>query len=154
MDAVGAIPALPPARSGPPLPGVLRGAPRPLRVDPVRHRGLAVTPVPVNGPVGSAGWQITTSHGDEGVFDGVLVANGHLWSPKIPTVPGTFDGKTLHSVEYRNLSDIEGDRVLVVGAGNSGCDIAVDLAQHRLEVDVVMRKGIRFQPKTYFGVPR
>ncbi len=115
----------------------------------------SVTPVPSgDGPVGSAGWRVVTSRGDEGVFDGVLVANGHLWSAKVPAVAAEFTGVQLHSSEYKNVADLRGHRVLVVGAGNSGCDIAVDVAQHRLDVDVVMHKGIHFQPKTYFGVPR
>lgn len=116
---------------------------------------VSVSPEPVDdGPVGSAGWRVVTSRGDEGVFDGVLVANGHLWDKFVPQVPGAFDGVQLHSSEYNNVGDLEGDRVLVVGAGNSGCDLAVDAAQHRLEADVVMIQGIHFQPKTYFGVPR
>lgn len=116
---------------------------------------LSVTPVPAgDGPVGSAGWRVVTSRGDEGVFDGVLVANGHLWSAKVPAVADGFTGVQLHSSEYKNVADLRGNRVLVVGAGNSGCDLAVDVAQHRLEVDVVMHKGIHFQPKMYFGVPR
>lgn len=116
---------------------------------------LAVSPVEVtDGPVGSSGWRVLTSRGDEGVFDGVVVANGHLWSPRVPNVDGAFSGRQLHSSEYRNVGDLEGDRVLVVGAGNSGCDLAVDVAQHRKEVDIVIRKGIFFQSKTYFGMPR
>lgn len=116
---------------------------------------VAVDPVPAGeSPVGSAGWRVSTSRGDEGVFDAVVIANGHLWSPRTPEVPGTFAGKSLHSSEYNNVGDLDGTRVLVVGAGNSGCDIAVDVAQHRLEADVVVRKGIHFQPKMYFGVPR
>ena len=116
---------------------------------------VSVTPEPAgDGPVGSAGWRVITSRGDEGLFDGVLVANGHLWSPKIPAVPGEFTGTQLHSSEYQNVKDLQGNRVLVVGAGNSGCDLAVDVAQHRLEADIVMRKGIHFQPKMYFGMPR
>ncbi len=115
----------------------------------------SVTPVDAGvGQVGSAGWRVVTSRGDEGVFDGVLVANGHLWDAKIPSVPGTFAGKQLHSSEYQNTGDVEGTRVLVVGAGNSACDLAVDVAQHRLEADIVIRKGVYFQPKMYFGVPR
>jgi Flavin-binding monooxygenase-like len=116
---------------------------------------MSVTPEPAGpAPVGSCGWRVITSRGDEGVFDGVLIANGHLWSPRIPDVPGEFTGRQLHSSEYANVGDLEGDCVLVVGAGNSGCDLAVDVAQHRLETDIVIRKGIHFQPKTYFGVPR
>lgn len=51
------------------------------------------------------------------------------------------------------MGDLQlGHRVTVDGHGQ--VHLAVDVAQHRLEVDVVMRKGIHFQPKTYFGVPR
>ena len=84
----------------------------------------------------------------------MIVANGHLWDPHRPVVPGEFTGKQLHSAEYRNTADLEGERILVVGAGNSGCDLAVDVAQHRLEVDIVVRHGMFFQPKMYFGRPR
>ncbi|KAF5290999.1 hypothetical protein FQR65_LT20532 [Abscondita terminalis] len=113
----------------------------------------SVTPVGTDGPVGSAGWTVTLSTGERIEYDGVLVANGHLWDQKIPSFPGEFSGKTIHSGSYRNTGDIEGDRVLVVGVGNSGCDLAVDAAQHQLQVDVVMRRA-HFQPKMYFGVPR
>ena len=116
---------------------------------------LSVLPEPAgDGPVGSGGWRVLTSRGDEGVFDGVLVANGHLWSAHVPEVVGTYTGQQVHSSEYANTDQLAGGRVLVVGAGNSGCDIAVDVAQHRLDVDVVVRKGIHFQSKAYFGVPR
>jgi cation diffusion facilitator CzcD-associated flavoprotein CzcO len=103
---------------------------------------------------GAAGWRVRTSTGADNAFDGVLVANGHLWDPKLPTVPGEFAGRQLHSSAYKNVADLVGTRVLVVGAGNSGCDLAVDIAQHRLQADVVMLHGINFQPKSYFGVPR
>ena len=116
---------------------------------------ISVTPVDAgSAPVGSAGWRVLTSRGDEGVFDGVLVANGHLWDAHVPNIPGEFTGKQLHSSEYNNVQDLDGGRVLVVGAGNSGCDLAVDVAQNRLEVDIVVREGRHFQPKMYFGVPR
>jgi hypothetical protein len=114
---------------------------------------LSVTPIDGRGAVGCAGWTVTTSTG-AGTYDGVLVANGHLWDPKIPDVPGHFTGKQIHSGVYRNTDDIQGRRVLVVGAGNSGCDLAVDVAQHRLDVDIVVRHGSYFQPKMYFGRPR
>lgn len=113
-----------------------------------------IRPLPTDGCPGSAGWIVTTSHGEQEQFDSVVVANGHLWDPKIPDLPGHFEGVQLHSSEYNNVDDLVGSRVLVVGAGNSGCDLAVDVAQHRLEADVVMTKGIQFQPKSYLGLPR
>jgi hypothetical protein len=74
--------------------------------------------------------------------------------PEDPTFDGEFTGKQIHSGSYKNTSQVDGARVLVVGAGNSGCDLAVDVAQHRLDVDIVIREGVYFQPKAFFGVPR
>ncbi|MFC6354623.1 flavin-containing monooxygenase [Luethyella okanaganae] len=114
----------------------------------------SVTPIATEEPDGSAGWLVTLSTGESIEYDGVFVANGHLWDQKVPTVAKDFTGKQVHSGSYRNVGDIEGERVLVVGAGNSGCDLAVDAAQHRFDVDIVIREGTFFQPKSYFGVPR
>lgn len=114
----------------------------------------SVEPIETDGPVGSAGWRVSLSTGETKDYDGVLVANGHLWDQKVPSFPGEFTGKTIHSGSYKNTDDIEGDRVLVVGVGNSGCDLAVDAAQNHFTTDIVMREGTHFQPKMYFGVPR
>ena len=77
-----------------------------------------------------------------------------LWDPYVPEVPGEFTGVQIHSGQYHNTDELAGFLVLVVGAGNSGCDLAVDAAQHRLEVvDLVIRRGVYFQPDSYFGVP-
>ena len=108
-------------------------------------------------PVGAAaidGWDVTTSDGQTRRYAGVLVANGHNSVPSIPVVPGTFTGKALHSGAYRNPNDIEGSRVLVVGSGNSGCDIASELAQAGCDIVLSIRHGHLFQPKTFFGKPR
>jgi hypothetical protein len=114
----------------------------------------SVVPIDTDRPVGSAGWTVTLSTGERIDYDGVFVANGHLWDPYVPDVPGTFTGTQVHSGSYRNTDDLAGERVLVVGAGNSACDLAVDAAQHRYDVDIVIRGGVHFQPKAYFGVPR
>jgi cation diffusion facilitator CzcD-associated flavoprotein CzcO len=103
---------------------------------------------------GLGGWEITTSDGAHHSYDGVIVANGHLWDPFVPDYPGRFEGRTLHSGHYRNPGDLQGDRVLVVGAGNSGCDLAVDAAQAGRQTCISVRKGLVFQPKTLFGRPR
>jgi hypothetical protein len=113
-----------------------------------------VEPLPTDGPVGSAGWSVTTADGVRREYDGVLVANGHLRDQKIPEVPGAFTGKQMHSGSYRNTGDIQGRRVLVIGSGNSGCDLAVDAAQAHFDTHIVIRRGHHFQPKTFFGKPR
>ena len=115
---------------------------------------VSVTPISGDGPVGSHGWVVETSDGARREYDGVLVANGHLRDQRIPQIPGTFTGKQIHSGSYKNTGDIEGRRVLVVGSGNSGCDLAVDAAQDHLDTHIVMRRGHFFQPKTFFGKPR
>jgi cation diffusion facilitator CzcD-associated flavoprotein CzcO len=106
------------------------------------------------GAAGDDGWEVELAGGDTRRYDGVIVANGHLWDPLVPEYPGEFAGRAMHSVEYRDHGDAEGDSVLVVGAGNSGCDIAVELAHARKQTFVSMRKGRLFQPKTLFGRPR
>jgi cation diffusion facilitator CzcD-associated flavoprotein CzcO len=103
---------------------------------------------------GLAGWEVTTSDGERRAYDGVIVANGHLWDPFVPEYPGRFAGHVVHSGAYRNVADLHGERVLVVGAGNSGCDLAVDAAQAGRETYVSVRNGLVFQPETLFGRPR
>jgi putative flavoprotein involved in K+ transport len=58
----------------------------------------------------------------------VVVATGFTRLPHVPRWPGTFDGPIVHSMEYRNPRPYRDQDVLVVGAGNSGTEIAVDLA--------------------------
>lgn len=108
-----------------------------------------ITPV---GDQAEDGWDVVVQ-GKTLHYDGVIVANGHLWHPVFPPEAADYTGVSLHSSQYKNTSQIEG-KVLVVGCGNSGCDIAVDAAQHRLNSTIVMRHGQVFQPKTLFGLPR
>jgi hypothetical protein len=102
----------------------------------------------------AGGWRVRTAAGSEEEFDALVVANGHLWNPRRPPYADRFTGHALHSGEYRNSDDLEGERVLVVGAGNSGCDLAVDAALARKTTYLSMRRGQVFQPKTFFGRSR
>ncbi len=89
----------------------------------------------------------TTTHA------GVLVANGTLSEPNVPTFEGSFDGEILHTSAYKSPQVFAGKRVLVIGAGNSGCDIAVDAVHHARSVDLSVRRGYHFVPKYLFGKP-
>ncbi|HVW38879.1 MAG TPA: NAD(P)-binding domain-containing protein, partial [Pirellulales bacterium] len=74
-------------------------------------------------------------------YRGVIIANGHNWDPKWPEFPGRFDGLSLHSAEYKTPDVLRGRRVLVVGGGNSGCDIAVEAAQNAVRTFHSLRRG-------------
>lgn len=104
------------------------------------------------GDDGRDGWSVEFADGERRTYAAVVVANGHDWSPNIPTYPGTFTGEQLHSKQYFRPGDVTGQRVLVVGAGNSAVDIAVELSATR-DVDVSMRRTYWFLPKTVGGVP-
>jgi cation diffusion facilitator CzcD-associated flavoprotein CzcO len=84
---------------------------------------------------------------------GVVVANGTLSEPTVPTFAGSFDGEVMHTSRYKTPTVFAGKRVLVIGAGNSGCDIVVDAVHHARSVDISVRRGYYFVPKYLFGKP-
>jgi NADPH-dependent 2,4-dienoyl-CoA reductase/sulfur reductase-like enzyme len=99
------------------------------------------------------GWRIRLTTGETERFDHLLVANGHHWDPRWPGYPGRFTGRFLHSHDYKSAAPFRDLRVLVVGAGNSGCDIAVETARVSRFTAVSMRRGYHFVPKFLFGIP-
>jgi dimethylaniline monooxygenase (N-oxide forming) len=83
----------------------------------------------------------------------VMVANGHHWKPRKPEFAGEFTGRCLHSHDYREASSMEGKSVLVVGMGNSGCDIACDISRVAERTYLSTRRGAHIIPKYIFGRP-
>nr|BFF10595.1 hypothetical protein GCM10025699_18980 [Microbacterium flavescens] len=71
----------------------------------------------------------------------------------MPTFRGEFTGELLHTSAYKAASQLTGKRVLIIGAGNSGCDIAVDAVHHAASVDMSVRRGYYFVPRYLFGKP-
>lgn len=100
-----------------------------------------------------AGWIVRLADGTERRYRGVVIANGHNWDPRLPEYPGTFTGETLHSSQYKTPEVLAGRRVLVVGAGNSGCDIAAEAAQHAECTFHSVRRGYHYLPKFWRGAP-
>ncbi|MGM0571275.1 flavin-containing monooxygenase [Marinobacter sp.] len=101
-------------------------------------------------------WQVTTERDGQQqtrAFDGVMIANGTLHTPNRPELPGEFAGTVMHSADYRNPEVFRDKRVLVVGCGNSGADIAVDAVHHARSVDMSLRRGYYFLPKFLKGKP-
>ncbi|MCL8016312.1 NAD(P)/FAD-dependent oxidoreductase [Streptomyces sp. AS02] len=81
-------------------------------------------------PDGS-GWLLRATGGRELTGAAVVVATGHNHTPRVPDWPGrdTYTGEFLHAGEYRNPAPYAGRDVLVVGVGNTGAEIAVDLVE-------------------------
>lgn len=99
-------------------------------------------------------WSVKLSTESEPrLYRGVVVANGHHWDPQPHRYPGEFQGTLIHSRDYKTPDLLRGKRVLVVGAGNSGCDIAVEAAQHAASTHLSMRRGYHFLPKFLHGRP-
>ena len=87
-------------------------------------------------------------------YAGVVLANGHHCEPRIPIYPGNFTGEIMHSSAYRRVQQLRDKRVLVVGAGNSACDIVRDAAHGSgSRVLMSMRRGTWFVPKYLLGFP-
>ena len=98
------------------------------------------------------GWRVTHSAG-ESRADAVVLATGMVDTPRLPDWAGDFTGNLIHSSAYRNAVPYAGRRVLVVGFGNSGGDIALDLAEAGVEVAISVRGPVNILPKELLGVP-
>lgn len=85
----------------------------------------------------------------------VVVATGMASTPHQPSWPGlsTFRGPVVHSSAYRNPAPYEGQRVLVVGLGNSGGEIALDLAEAGVATTLSVRGPIQILPRDLLGLP-
>ena len=100
-------------------------------------------------------WEVDLDSGERRSYDALLVANGHHWDPRWPepALPGSFAGELIHSHDYRDPSQLEGRRVVVVGMGNSAMDIAVDASYHAAATTLVARSGVHVVPKYILGKP-
>jgi len=99
------------------------------------------------------GYRVTRGNGKSTEHDNIVVASGVQWIPNIPAVPGNYTGEVRHTVTYRSPDEFKGRRVLVVGAGNSGCDIACDAGRNADAAYISVRRGYWFIPKHVFGKP-
>jgi hypothetical protein len=104
-------------------------------------------------PVPEQGWCVETEGNQPEYFDAACICSGHHWKPLYPDLPGNFSGNIVHAHEYRDSSRFAGQRVLVIGCGNSGADIAVDLARHGCPVSLSLRRGYHIVPRFLFGMP-
>ncbi len=85
----------------------------------------------------------------------VIIATGWADFPHVPTWPrmNSFTGSILHSSVYRNPKPFIGRRTLVIGFGNSGAEIALDLCEAGVDVTLSVRSPVRVLPRDFLGVP-
>jgi hypothetical protein len=105
-------------------------------------------------------WKITTTGNDgcmrEEIFDAVAVCSGLHQHPHTPDIPGlgSFPGEAIHAAQYRGVKMVKGKKVLVIGAGESGADIAAEMAMHSSEAVLSLRRGVAVVSRLAFGKPR
>lgn len=99
------------------------------------------------------GWQVTLADGACERFDAVVVATGHQGVPSHPPFAKDFTGEYLHSHSYRLPEAFKGKEVLVVGAGNSACDIASDICTVTSSTTMAARSPVLLMPRMFLGVP-
>jgi dimethylaniline monooxygenase (N-oxide forming) len=106
-------------------------------------------------------WEVTVEDArgrqETNRYGAVMVANGHHWDPRWPEPPfpgsDEFSGEQIHAHHYKEPDILEGKRVLVLGIGNSACDIAVESSRNAEATFLAMRRGAYVIPKYLRGVP-
>ncbi len=86
-------------------------------------------------------------------FTDLIVCNGHHWLPRYPDYPGVFTGNFLHSHQYKKAEPFRDQRVLVIGGGNSACDVAVETSRVSARTAISWRRGYFLIPKFLMGKP-
>ncbi|MDZ4291745.1 MAG: NAD(P)/FAD-dependent oxidoreductase [Hydrogenophaga sp.] len=102
-----------------------------------------------------AGWITRTASGRLIASRQVVVATGANRRPRAPALPGQghFGGRVLHSREYRNAKPFANQRVLVVGMGNTGAEIALDLVEHGVRAALSVRSPVNIVYRDVLGRP-
>ena len=87
------------------------------------------------------------------IFDALVVCNGHHHKPRYPEYPGEFSGELIHSHDFKSNEPFKDKRVLVIGGGNSACDVAVETARVSASTSISWRRGYYLIPKFMYGLP-
>ena len=112
-------------------------------------------------PHGASGWLVSVRDADgalaERHYDAIVACSGNYWHPRMPAIPGEFEGELLHAQRYRDPStpvEMRGRRVIVIGIGNTGCELASEIAAGGAEaVFLSARSGVWIMAKRTDGRP-
>lgn len=105
-------------------------------------------------PVGDGTYDVTinNANGEQTQrYGAVIVANGHHWCPNMPKFPGEFTGKTMHTHDYKTPQGMDDKNILVVGVGNSACDIACETSRVANQTYLSTRRSAYVLPKYILG---
>lgn len=102
---------------------------------------------------GGASWVVRFEEGPAERYRTVVVCNGHHWKRVWPSWISDFTGERLHSKDYKRPDQLRDKAVLVVGGGNSGCDLASEAARVARSCHWSLRRGYWFLPKVVYGRP-
>ncbi len=99
-------------------------------------------------------WEVKTTN-ETYLCEKVIFATGNTNIPNIPKVKGieSFEGKILHSSNYKNGKEFQGKNVLVVGFGNSACEQAICLSENGAFPTMSVRSAVNVIPRDVFGIP-
>lgn len=100
-------------------------------------------------------WLVKVHHCRSYLCEQVVIATGVNHTPNIPSIESQkqFTGKLIHSSLYKEPKPFEGQRVLVVGMGNSGAEIALDLSEAGIDTSISVRGPVNIVPKEVLGRP-
>jgi len=131
----------------------LRSYARAFQLEPhIRYR----TTVDRMEPEETGGWTVQVADGSARRYGGVVIASGHNHVPRWPSIEGSFSGDMIHAADYKSPTHpvtIAGRRVLVIGGGNSGCDIVVECSRHAARTLHSTRRGYHVVPREVYGRP-
>jgi cation diffusion facilitator CzcD-associated flavoprotein CzcO len=101
------------------------------------------------------GWRTMTRTGDTFTSRAVVLATGANAQPALPELAGRhrFTGTITHSRDYRDPSPWQGKRVLVIGMGNTGAEIALDLVEHAVDTTLSVRSPVNIVRRDVLGRP-
>ncbi len=104
-------------------------------------------------PVANNLWEVTFNDEEKRIYKGIIICNGHHWCKRFPEFQGKFSGKIIHSKDYKGAQQLQEKKVLVIGGGNSACDIAAEAGRVGYKSVLSLRESVWFIPKSFAGIP-
>lgn len=98
-------------------------------------------------------WRVAFADGRVVRYRGVVSCIGHCWDPSWPDLAGEFSGTLLHSSQYHDRAQLASQRVLVIGLGQSGADLAMEASRHGACAHLSVRRGKYLLPRNVGGRP-